>query len=310
MVDEYQDTNHLQAEIIRLLAATHDNVAVVGDDAQSIYSFRGADFRNIMDFPKHFPGTRIIKFEENYRSTQPILNRHQRDHQPAPRKATRSACSRAKASAPGPSWSRPAANRCSRSSSARKILELREARRAAMGHGGVVPLEFSFLRPGNRAGARTTFHSSNGAAFSSWTRPMSKICWRICAIIANPQDAVSWNRVLMLHEGIGPGASQKVIKWLLEGGNAVERLRSYNAKGKIAQGLRTLAQVLEEAAKAELPSEQAQYLMQYYLPILKQHYPDDHPRASAGHGTLPEHDRALSQPRTAAQRHGAGTAQR
>jgi DNA helicase-2/ATP-dependent DNA helicase PcrA len=58
----------------------------------------------------------------------------------------------------------------------------------------------------------------------------------------------------------------------------VERLRAYNAKGKIAQGLRTLAQVLEEAAKAELPSEQAQYLMQYYVPILKQNYPDDHPR--------------------------------
>jgi len=74
MVDEYQDTNHLQAEIVRLLAATHDNVAVVGDDAQSIYSFRGANFRNIMDFPKQFAGARIVKLEENYRSTQPILN--------------------------------------------------------------------------------------------------------------------------------------------------------------------------------------------------------------------------------------------
>jgi len=74
MVDEYQDTNQLQSQIVRLLAATHNNVAVVGDDAQSIYSFRGANFRNIMDFPTHFPGTRIIKLEENYRSTQPILN--------------------------------------------------------------------------------------------------------------------------------------------------------------------------------------------------------------------------------------------
>ena len=74
MVDEYQDTNHLQARIVRLLAAEHDNVAVVGDDAQSIYSFRGANFRNIMDFPEIFPNTRIIKLEENYRSTQPILN--------------------------------------------------------------------------------------------------------------------------------------------------------------------------------------------------------------------------------------------
>ena len=74
LVDEYQDTNRLQSQIIRLLAATHDNVMVVGDDAQSIYSFRGANFRNILDFPKDFPGTRIIYLEENYRSTQPVLS--------------------------------------------------------------------------------------------------------------------------------------------------------------------------------------------------------------------------------------------
>ena len=74
MVDEYQDTNRLQSEIVRLLAFTHDNVMAVGDDSQSIYSFRGANFRNIMDFPQLFPGARIIKLEENYRSTQPILD--------------------------------------------------------------------------------------------------------------------------------------------------------------------------------------------------------------------------------------------
>ena len=74
MVDEYQDTNHLQAELVRLLAFTHKNVMAVGDDCQSIYSFRGANFRNIMDFPGLFPGTKIVKLEENYRSTQPILD--------------------------------------------------------------------------------------------------------------------------------------------------------------------------------------------------------------------------------------------
>src|SRR5437870_3815297 len=74
MVDEYQDTNRLQAEIVRGLAVAHDNVMAVGDDSQSIYSFRGATFRNIMEFPDLFPGTRIIKLEQNYRSTQPILD--------------------------------------------------------------------------------------------------------------------------------------------------------------------------------------------------------------------------------------------
>ncbi|HEX5601493.1 MAG TPA: UvrD-helicase domain-containing protein, partial [Pyrinomonadaceae bacterium] len=74
MVDEYQDTNKLQAQIVKLMTARHDNVAVVGDEFQSIYSFRGASHRNMLEFPKLFPSSKIIKLEENFRSTQPILD--------------------------------------------------------------------------------------------------------------------------------------------------------------------------------------------------------------------------------------------
>jgi DNA helicase-2/ATP-dependent DNA helicase PcrA len=74
MVDEYQDTNSLQGAIIDLLAARHKNVTVVGDDSQSIYSWRGANFLNILEFPKRYPGARIFKIEKNYRSTPEILN--------------------------------------------------------------------------------------------------------------------------------------------------------------------------------------------------------------------------------------------
>jgi DNA helicase II / ATP-dependent DNA helicase PcrA len=74
MVDEYQDTNKLQAQIVKLMTARQDNVAVVGDEFQSIYSFRGASHKNMLEFPKLFPSAQIIKLEENYRSTQPILN--------------------------------------------------------------------------------------------------------------------------------------------------------------------------------------------------------------------------------------------
>ena len=74
MVDEYQDTNRVQARLVRLLAGEAGNVMAVGDDAQSIYAFRGADVRNILDFPKLFPGTWVIRLEENYRSTQPVLD--------------------------------------------------------------------------------------------------------------------------------------------------------------------------------------------------------------------------------------------
>jgi DNA helicase-2/ATP-dependent DNA helicase PcrA len=74
LIDEYQDTNPAQYEIIKLLGAQHENVCVVGDDAQSIYSFRGATIQNILQFQKDYDDVKIVKLEQNYRSTQSILN--------------------------------------------------------------------------------------------------------------------------------------------------------------------------------------------------------------------------------------------
>jgi DNA helicase-2/ATP-dependent DNA helicase PcrA len=276
MVDEYQDTNHLQAEIVRLLAATHDNVAVVGDDAQSIYSFRGANFRNIMDFPKQFPKARIIKLEENYRSTQPILNLTNEIIQRA-KEGYEKRLFTTKGVGGRPKLVQAGSEQMQSQFVCQKILELREE--------GVPLWDIAVL-------FRSSFHSFDleielarhnipfvkRGGFQFMETAHIKDLLAHMRIIANPKDAISWNRVLLLLEGVGPGASQKIIKWLLDGANPTERLRSYQARGKVAHGLRTLAQVLEEAAQAELPAEQAQYLMQYYVPILKQHYPDDHPK--------------------------------
>ena len=152
MVDEYQDTNHLQTEIVRLLAATHDNVAVVGDDAQSIYSFRGANFRNIMDFPKHFPGARIIKLEENYRSTQPILNVTNEIIQRAKEGYEKRLFTR-KSVGTRPKLVQAGSEQMQSQFVCQKDFGVARARRAAVGHRRAVPFELSFLRSGNRAGA-------------------------------------------------------------------------------------------------------------------------------------------------------------
>jgi DNA helicase-2/ATP-dependent DNA helicase PcrA len=276
MVDEYQDTNRLQADIVRLLAAAHDNVMVVGDDAQSIYSFRGANFRNIMDFPRDFPGARIISLEENYRSTQPILNfTNEIISRAAEKYEKRLFTSKQEGDTPllVQAESEPMQSRfvC------QKILELREE--------GVPLWDVAVL-------FRSSFHSFDleieltrhnipfvkRGGFQFMETAHIKDVLAHLRILANPQDAISWGRVLSLLEGVGPQASQKIIHWLLEGSNPRERLRSFEAKGKVAHGLRTLAQVLEVCSEAQRPAENTQYLMQYYAPILKRNHPEDYPK--------------------------------
>ena len=276
MVDEYQDTNYLQAQIIRLLAATHNNVAVVGDDAQSIYSFRGANFRNIMDFPDAFPGTRIIKLEENYRSTQPILNLTNKIIQLAKERYDKRLFTH-KQEGETPVLVQAESEQMQSRFVCQKILELREE--------GVPLWDIAVL-------FRSSFHSFDlelelarhnipfikrgGFQFMETTHIKDLLAH--LRILANPQDTISWNRVLLLLEGVGPQMSQKITGWLLEGSQPVERLRTFQAKAKIAHELKTLAQVLQYASQAERPAEQTQYLMQYYAPILKRTHPDDHPK--------------------------------
>ncbi len=275
LVDEYQDTNRLQADIVRHLASTHQNVMVVGDDAQSIYAFRGATFKNIMEFPTLFPGTIIYKLEENYRSTQPILNLANTIIEAATEKYSKHLFTR-KLDGPLPVLVEAAGENAQSRFIAQKILELREE--------GVPLSEMAVL-------FRSSFHSFDleielsrhglpfikrgGVKFIETAHVKDLLAHM--RVVANPLDAVSWHRVLMLVEGVGPKKAQDVMAALVKSNKPYLTLREM--PGRSGKGLKDLALTLESlAGSGDLrPAEQVNHIYEYYLPILKTQY-DDYPK--------------------------------
>ncbi|HEV8242842.1 MAG TPA: ATP-dependent helicase [Nitrospirales bacterium] len=279
MVDEYQDTNRLQAELVRKIAATHDNVMVVGDDSQSIYAFRGATFRNIMDFPKLFPGTQLFKLEENYRSTQPILTLANEVINLATEKYSKTLFTR-KGEGPAPVLVKAGDENTQSRFVAQRILELREE--------GVPLEEIAVL-------FRSSFHSfdleielsrrnipfvKRGGFKFVETAHVKDILAHL-RVLENPRDAVSWNRLLMLIEGVGPKKSQALIGAMVaqeSGGLDALKAAASKGAGPGAQGLTDLVRLLEELGGSSMtPAEQMNAVYGYYLPILKQQY-DDYPK--------------------------------
>ena len=275
LVDEYQDTNRLQADVVRHLASTHQNVMIVGDDAQSIYAFRGATFKNIMEFPALFPGTTMYKLEENYRSTQPILNLANCIIDEATEKYTKRLFTR-KIDGPLPSLVEAASENTQSRFIAQKILDLREE--------GVPLSEVAVL-------FRSSFHSfdleielsrkglpfiKRGGVKFIETAHVKDLLAHV-RVIANPLDTVSWHRVLMLVEGVGPKKAQDLLAALVKSEKPFQTLRE--ATGRSGQGLKNLANTLESLAGGEdrRPAEQVNHVYEYYLPILKEQY-DDYPK--------------------------------
>jgi DNA helicase-2/ATP-dependent DNA helicase PcrA len=275
LVDEYQDTNRLQAEVIRQLASTHNNVMVVGDDSQSIYGFRGATFKNIMEFPTLFPGTTMYKLEENYRSTQPILNLANCIIDEAAEKYTKRLFTR-KIDGPLPTLVEAAGENTQSRFIAQKILELREE--------GVPLSEVAVL-------FRSSFHSfdleielsrkglpfiKRGGVKFIETAHVKDLLAHV-RVIANPLDTVSWHRVLMLVEGVGPKKAQDLLAALVKSDKPFQTLREVT--GRSSQGLKNLANTLESLSGAEdlRPANFVSHAYEYYLPILKEQY-DDYPK--------------------------------
>jgi ATP-dependent DNA helicase UvrD/PcrA len=213
LVDEYQDTNKIQADLVDLLACDHGNVMVVGDDAQSIYSWRGANFQNILEFPKRYPDAQVFKIEMNYRSVPEILevanaaiaaNVHQfRKHLSATResKALKPALVALNNSAEQAQFV------------AQRILELRDENvdlndiavlyRA---HYHALELQLELSRRG------VPYQITSGIRF--FEQAHIKDVTSFVRFIANPRDEVAFNRMVKLLPGIGNRTAENLWqKW-------------------------------------------------------------------------------------------------
>jgi DNA helicase-2/ATP-dependent DNA helicase PcrA len=241
MVDEYQDTNLVQADIIRLAAHTHDNVMAVGDDSQSIYSFRGADFFNIMRFPKIFPDTRIIKLEENYRSSQPILTLTNDIIRNATDKYTKTLYTRIEGDLK-PRLFAAMDERQEAKFVAGKIRQL---------HQDGVPMDeiavlfrsgFHSFKLEMELGANGLDFEKRGGLKLTESAHMKDVL-SFLRILINPRDNLSWNRILLHLEKIGPKTAQKITATIAHSDDPFVTLAGYPTGASWKKGLAELTRL-------------------------------------------------------------------
>jgi DNA helicase-2/ATP-dependent DNA helicase PcrA len=285
MVDEYQDTNKLQAQIVKLMTATHDNVAVVGDESQSIYSFRGATHRNMLDFPKLFPATQIIKLEENFRSTQPILDVANAILADVKEGYKKRLFTRVTGGEVPVVVSARDENEQSRFV-AQRIDELR-ASGVPLSDIAVLfrssshsfDLEIELGKHG------IPFRKFGGIRFAESAHIKDALAF--LRVVVKPSDTLSWFRALKLIEHIGDATVYQILDHL-----GVERrefrssrtkealfkkLHRFPARASYKSQLGRLARVFTDVLASKSPGEQLSCVLRFYRPLLKTKY-DDSPR--------------------------------
>ena len=278
MVDEYQDTNRVQARLVRLLAGEAGNVMAVGDDAQSIYAFRGADVRNILDFPKLFPGTRVIRLEENYRSTQPVLDVANAVLAPASEGFRKNLFTRKERTdkTPRVRLMRPMSDLTQANLVATRVEELLDRYQAkeiaVLFRAGYQSyhLEVALAKRGVK------FRKYGGLRYTEAVHVKDVVAFVRLAI--NPLDMPSFERVAGLSKGVGTKTAQKIYQIAAQGDFDV--LRKACAK---YPDLWSDMLLLDKLRQHNLtPAALIEMVIEHYTPRLQAMFPDDWPRRQQG----------------------------
>ena len=269
MIDEYQDTNTLQAEIVKLLASEHNNVMAVGDDSQSIYSFRGANFKNILNFPNIFPNTEIIKLEQNYRSSQNILNFTNKILEKAKEKYSKTLFSDIVRDIK-PALICASDMQMEAEFICQRILELMDegisledicvlARSARMTYNLEIELAKRSI-PYKKFGGLKFIETAHVKDIIAYLR-----------VVLNPDDIISLNRILLLLKGVGQQTVNKLLP-ILKGQNSVDvKLLPAKCSSEVGALLKNIFQFRSEALT---PAQLVAKILKYYKPILQDKYDD------------------------------------
>lgn len=282
MVDEYQDTNTLQGDITYLLAEKHRNVMVVGDDAQSIYGFRGASHENIMEFPKKFPECKIIKLEENYRSTQAILDVANSVLENMANKYSKCLISANKRIGNKPLLQYFKDSYEEAEWVAGKIKESRDEG-ILFNHQAVLYRSSYISIPIQAALSKRNIPYQVFGGLKFYETAHVKDIMSHLKVLVNPRDELAWNRVLMLIEGIGPKTAEKISEEIIVLSNINGILEGvfpkYNRKYKYSDELKRLEGVLKSVNNKNMTvGEQFEIILEYYKPLLKDKFDDWHLR--------------------------------
>jgi DNA helicase-2/ATP-dependent DNA helicase PcrA len=290
LVDEYQDTNPIQAAILRKLwnkmttAATSRtdtdpvrtkdcSIMVVGDDAQSIYSFRGATVDNILNFPQHFPDSATITLDQNYRSVSPILEAANAVMSCAQRRFTKNLWSKRE------STQKPALVTCADELEQSKfvveqILERRE-------EGVALTRQAVLFRATHLSDALEIELNRRNIPFVKWgglrflEAAHIKDLLAFLRILENPRDELSWMRVLQLLDGIGPGRARQAIEHMQQSEAGPRSLLSWKAPAGSQKAVEDLARLLLELADTApqvVLAAQIDRVRRFYMPLFEKRY--------------------------------------
>jgi DNA helicase II / ATP-dependent DNA helicase PcrA len=280
LVDEYQDTNVLQARILAGMCRAHKNLTVVGDDAQSIYSFRGAHFRNILDFPKQYPGTTIVALEQNYRSTQPILDVTNTLISRAEERFTKNLFT-AREGGERP-WLVTAKDEQQQTRFVvDRILELHESGTplheiAVLFRAGYMSADLE-IELTNR---KIPFEKWGGLKFLEAAHVKDVLAF--LRVLENPRDEVSWYRLLLLMPGIGDATARAMMEAMAERSWDPDAFAQFAPPPRARDAHRKLVDLLRALRKrtANDVGADIEAIRQIYDAILMERYDRPDPRLS------------------------------